>query len=194
MKRLLSIGGAVVAILALCAALAVAHVNRFLHAPVTVPDDGLAFVIEPGTSFSAVSNKLEGGGVINDARLFRLWARWKDQAASVQAGDYLIKAGTTPAELLEQFTSGDVQLYSFTIIEGWNQWELLDALHNNEYIDATLTDEDWPALLEALGADGAHPEGLFLPETYRFPRNTTDRDVLRDDLLVAVGKRHPTRH
>jgi UPF0755 protein len=82
-------------------------------------------------------------------------------------------------ELLGQFTSGDVKLYSFTIIEGWNHWELLQALHDDDFIDTTLTDEDWPGLLEELGAEGGHPEGLFLPETYRFPRNTSDRNVLR---------------
>jgi len=80
---------------------------------------------------------------------------------------------------LQQFTSGAVRLYSFTIIEGWNQWDLLRALHEDPHIDAELTDEDWPAFLEELGAgDIRHPEGLFLPETYRFPRNSTDRDVL----------------
>jgi len=91
-------------------------------------------------------------------------------------------------ELLAQFTSGDVTLYSFTIIEGWNYWELLQALHDDDLINATLTDEDWPGLLEELGADGAHPEGLFLPETYRIPRNTSDREVLRQayDLMQTV--------
>jgi UPF0755 protein len=42
-----------------------------------------------------------------------------------------------------------------------------------------MTDEDWPALLEQLGAETTHPEGLFLPETYHFPNNTSDRTVLR---------------
>jgi len=41
-----------------------------------------------------------------------------------------------------------------------------------------MTDEDWPALLEEFGAPVTHPEGLFLPETYHFPRNTTDRQLL----------------
>ena len=76
------------------------------------------------------------------------------------------------------FTSGAVKLYSFTIIEGWNRWDLLKALDAHPHLDATLTDEDWPAFLETLGADTAHPEGLFLPETYRFPKATSDREVL----------------
>lgn len=179
MKRLLLFGSAVLGLLAIAAALAAVHVNRFLHTPVNVDDAGLDFVIESGSTFRAISDELAETGVISDSRLFRLWARWQGQAGSVQAGDYLIEAGTTPARLLEQFTSGDVKLYSFTIIEGWNRWELLDALHDHDHIDASLTEEDWPALLEDLGAGTLQPEGLFLPETYRFPRNTSDREVLR---------------
>ena len=98
---------------------------------------------------------------------------------AIQAGEYYIETGTTPRSLLEQFTSGAVRLYSFTIIEGWNRWDLLKALHAHPHLVATMTDEDWPALLEKLGAMTHHPEGLFLPETYLFPGNTHDRELLQ---------------
>ena len=51
-----------------------------------------------------------------------------------------------------------------------------------------MTDEDWPALLDSLGADVTHPEGMFLPETYRFPRNTSDAVLLGQayDLMQDV--------
>lgn len=179
MKRLLLLGSAVLGLLVLVAAFAVFKVSNFLHTPVNAGDTGMDFVIESGTSFRAVSDDLAEQGVISNSRAFRAYARWTGKASAVQAGDYHIRAGTTPIELLGQFTSGDVKLYSFTIIEGWNHWELLQALRDDDFIDATMTDEDWPGLLEGLGAEGAHPEGLFLPETYRFPRNTSDRDVLR---------------
>jgi UPF0755 protein len=116
--------------------------------------------------------------VIANDRWFRLYARWSGEAAAVQAGEYLIEAGATPASVLEQFTSGDVRLYSFTIVEGWNHRDLLAALHANEALTASITDEDWKVLLADLGASATHPEGLFLPETYHFARNTTDRELL----------------
>jgi UPF0755 protein len=188
LKRLLILGSAVLGLLVLVAAYAAIQFNQFLHTPVTVGEAGMDFAIESGTSFQAVSDELAGLGVISDSRAFRIYARWTDRAGAVQAGDYFIAAGTTPAALLDQFTSGDVKLYSFTIIEGWSHWELLKALQAHEHIDATLTDEDWPGLLEDLGAAGSHPEGLFLPETYRFPRSTTDRQLLQQayDLMQEV--------
>jgi UPF0755 protein len=178
MRRLLVLGGASLSLLAVAAAFAALHLHDFLHTPVKVDAAGDDFEIVSGASFRTISDELAALGIIKSAGMFRTYARWTGQAGAVQAGEYRIKHGTTPVELLQQFTSGAVRLYAFTIIEGWNQWDLLDALHDNPHIDASLTVEDWPALLEELGAEIVHPEGLFLPETYRFPGNTSDRDVL----------------
>jgi len=153
--------------------------NRFMVTPVNVPTDGALFHIASGSSFTSVTGKLVSAGIIEDDFWYRLHARWSGEAGGIQAGEYLIEEGATPRTLLEQFTRGVVQLYSFTIVEGWNQRDLLQALHAHDAVVASMTDEDWPALLEEVGALVVHPEGLFLPETYRFPRNTTDRQLLR---------------
>lgn len=179
MKKLLVSTVAIALVLAVIAALGAWQVHRFMSSPVNVPASGLTFAIPPGTSFSAVADKLVTEGVIASARPYRLYARWSGQAAAIQAGEYRIPPGATPRSLLEQFTRGAVLLYSFTIIEGWNYRDLLAALQANEAVVSSMTDEDWPALLAELGAPVTHPEGLFLPETYRFPRGTTDRDVLQ---------------
>jgi UPF0755 protein len=167
------------ALVALVSAGIIWQVNRFLDTPVNVPPDGMDFEIEPGSSFHEVSRRLADSGVVSSPRLLRGYARWTGQANSVHAGEYRILEGTTAAELLDQFTSGNVRLYSFTIIEGWNRWDLLAALTDHPQINASMTDEDWPALLEELGAGTTNPEGLFLPETYHFPRNTNDRSLLK---------------
>jgi UPF0755 protein len=154
-------------------------VVQFLDTPVQVSEGGAIFEIPPGSSFRAVAARLAEDGIISTDRWYRLHARFSSSPVVIQAGEYRIVAGTTARALLDQFASGGVKLYSFTIIEGWNHRDLLQALHADEVIEATMTDEDWPALLEELGAQVAHPEGLFLPETYRFPRGTTDHDLLR---------------
>jgi UPF0755 protein len=153
--------------------------DRFLDSPLDVPGDGTRFEIPPGSSFNRVSQELAEQGIVAYPTLLRLYARISGQAGSVHAGEYFIEPGTTPTGLLRQFTSGDVLLYSFTLVEGWNHWELLEALRAHPQIDAGMRAEDWPAFLEELGAGTRHPEGLFLPETYHFPRNTTDRTVLK---------------
>lgn len=178
MKRLI-LALAPLLLITVAAVFAVTHqVNKFMDAPLSIPDGGIEFEIPAGSSFASVSSKLVAGKIISNDRWMRLYVRWHDQAGAIQAGDYLIEPGATPKSLLEQFTKGAVRLYAFTIVEGWNYREVLQALKANDAVKATMTDEDWPALLESLGAEVTHPEGLFLPETYRFPRNTTDRALL----------------
>ena len=178
MKRTAIILFIVAVLLAGLATTGLWQMNRFMNSEVNLPADGAAFDVAPGSSFAAVTGKLVDNGIIERDFWFRLYARWSGEAGSIHAGEYLIEQGATPKSLLEQFTSGSVRLYSFTIVEGWNHRDLLQALHAHDALDATMTEEDWPALLESLGAQVTHPEGLFLPETYRFPRNTADREVL----------------
>ena len=160
------------------------QVNRFMASPLPVPDGGIEFEIPPGSSFASVSNKLVSAKLISDDRWLRLYVRWHNKSGAIQAGNYLIEPGSSPKSLIEQFTSGAVRLYAFTLVEGWNYREVLQALHASDAVSATMSDEDWPALLESLGAAVVHPEGLFLPETYRFPRGTTDRDLLKQSYAL----------
>jgi len=142
------------------------QVDKFMTAPLPIAEGGVEFEIPAGSSFASVSRKLVATELISNDRWLRLYVRWHDKAGAIQAGDYLIEPGATPKSLLDQFTNGAVRL------------EVLLALHATDTVKATMTDEDWPELLESLGAEVMHPEGLFLPETYRFPRGTTDRALL----------------
>ena len=155
------------------------QVQRFMATELSVPENGMGFEIASGSPFSSVTRKMVEKNLIENDRLLRLYARWSGAENAIQAGDYLIMPGATPKSVLQQFTSGAVRLYSFTIVEGWNHRDLLAALHAADAVSAAMTDEDWPGLLAELGASAVHPEGLFLPETYRFPRNTTDRELLK---------------
>lgn len=178
-KKLLLVAGIVLLLVAVSAAFVSFGVARFLSSELEVPDTGIVFEIPPGSSFGGVTAELVNRGIIDSDLWYRVYARFAGEPVVVQAGEYTIKAGTTAGELLEQFATGAVRLYSFTIVEGWNHRDLLAALHADETVAATMTDEDWPGLLAELDAGVSHPEGLFLPETYHFPRGTTDRDILR---------------
>lgn len=168
----------VLAVIVITTGLGVWQLNRAMTAELNVPEDGVLFVIEPGSSFSAVARKLVDSGLIESDFWLRLTARWTGAESKIKAGEYRIEPGTNSYHLLLLFEDGAVQLYSFTIIEGWNRYDLINALHASEFVDASLTDEDWPALLQEFGAPETNPEGLFLPETYRFPRDSTDRQIL----------------
>lgn len=175
MKKVLWLAGSIVAVSALLFAW---QVYRFLETPVSVPEEGVTFEIRPGAPFIAVSRALAERGIIDHPRFFSWYARVQGKGDAVHAGEYRIEPGATPPDVLQKFVSGNVLLHSFTIVEGWTFRELLANLGRREAVVSTLVYEDWPKLMEMLDSDAAHPEGLFLPETYRFPKGTTDVDLL----------------
>lgn len=158
--------------------------SQALQRPVSLEADSQVFHIMPGAPFREVSNDLASQGIITHPTIFRLYARLTAQAERVQAGEYRISRGDTPEALLEKFVTGEVRLHSFTIVEGWTYRELLAALAAAPIVNSTLTYEDWPRLLESFGAEVEHPEGQFLPETYRIPRGTSDVELLRQAYVL----------
>ena len=176
-RLLLAVIGFVAAIVLGVAVLAL-QVSQFLNSAMPLPDDSVVFEIPAGSAFASISSDLAQRGYIAHPDWFRWYARLTDQAGAIHAGEYLIEAGTTPGQLLQTFVSGDVRLYSFTVVEGWTFRELIAALTANGTVEVSIDFEDWPAVLESFAAEAGHPEGLFLPETYRFPKGTTGIDIL----------------
>ena len=164
---------------ALGVAVLILQVAQFLNAAMAIPEDSVVFEVPAGSAFGSISRDLAELGYIGHPAWFRWYARLTRKAGAVHAGEYLINAGTTPRQLLQMFVDGEVQLYSFSIIEGWTFRDLIAALTENDTVDVNVVYEDWPAILESFGAEVDHPEGMFLPETYRFPMGTTGIDILR---------------
>jgi UPF0755 protein len=175
MKRLLFGSGAV---LLLVCAFAAWRFSAWVDAPLPVTSETV-FDVAPGSAFTTVSRNLQEAGILDNPRAFSWYGRLTGDAANIRAGEYLIGPGVTPAVLLDTLVRGDVRQYSFTIVEGWTYRELLRAIAGHEALEVTTAYEDWPGVLEALEAEFDSPEGLFLPETYRFPRGTTDVDLLK---------------
>lgn len=150
---------------------------RSLDEPVrlTAP---VRFKVAPGVSFARIAAELAARGVIARPRAWVLFARLRNLAPAVKAGEYEIQPGITPRELLTKMVNGQVLLHSFTIVDGWTVRDLLEALRRNPDIALTLADKA-PNLMEKLGAPGLESEGQFLPETYRFIAGTTDVELLR---------------
>ena len=180
MKRSVTVSvGAVLLVLVLVAAAAIAAVDRYLDTPLAIDGDRMVYEVRSGMAFTSVAEELASQGVIDNPDWLRWYAQLTGRAEKIRAGEYSIDTGTTARQLLDKFVTGDVRLYSFTIIEGWSFRELLDAMARSELLQSTITYEQWPELLDSLASSASHPEGLFLPETYHFPKDTTDRELLQ---------------
>jgi UPF0755 protein len=164
-----------VAILAGSALLIVwGSLTGFLHSPMSAEHAQFEYVVEPGASIRHIGSQLHARGVLREPFYWELYARLTGVATRIKAGEYRIHPYHSPAQLLEQLTNGRVVQYSFTLIEGWTFEQLRAALASHPVLVATLQDATPEQIMTAVGAAGEHPEGRFLPDTYFFPRGTTD--------------------
>ncbi|RMF99262.1 MAG: endolytic transglycosylase MltG [Gammaproteobacteria bacterium] len=152
--------------------------QRWLDAPLQVPADGYLLELPPGTTVTGLTRRLEADRVLGQGWLLAWQARLSGQSRQLQAGEYLVEPGTTPRGLLAQLVAGRVRLHALTIVEGWTVRDLLAALRAHPAIRHTLRAEGPQALAAELGLERPHAEGLFFPDTYRFPRGTSDIELL----------------
>lgn len=154
--------------------------QQWLASPVHEDAAGLEVDIPRGSSFRAVRDRLHEAGLLADRPwYFEFLARERELAGQLRAGEYRIPAHASPPEVLEQLVRGRVIQYSFTIIEGWTFRQLRAAINANPNVLNTLEDLADDELMARLGAENQHPEGWFYPDTYHFPRGTTDEELLR---------------
>ena len=178
MKRLLL--SLVLAAVAVAAVLAW-DVSRFFDRPLA-HDEARVVTVEPGTPLARLAADLRRDGVFagrREARYFTVYARLRGEAQAIKSGEYEIPPGMYPGELLAMLVAGRTRQYRLTVVEGGTFAELRQALARHEAIDIRLAEADGAAVMKAIGAEGEHPEGRFLPDTYHFPRGTTDIEFLR---------------
>ena len=183
-------------ILGLAGAAGVWWFNYVIHAAMPVVEEGYTLEVERGTSLRLLAAQLNDAGIMPYPRAFSAYGRLTGQAARIQAGEYELDPGTTPAALLQQLVQGRVRLHALTILEGWTVRELLAAVAQHPAIRQTLKVESPADLATALELEAPHAEGWFFPETYRFPRGTSDaqflhtaHDLMRRKLAEAWAQR-----
>jgi len=116
----------------------------------------------------------------------RAYVRLKPELRAVKAGEYQLTPGMTTIDLLQLFASGKVILHELLIVEGWRFAQALAAVKGNDVLVHTLPPEaDGPIVMKTLGRPDEDAEGRFFPDTYRFPRGTTDVAYLKRALAAG---------
>jgi UPF0755 protein len=155
------------------------HFFCFIHTPLSVKPEGQTVVIVPGTSVYKIAEQLVNEGLIESPWYLLFLIKKEGAWRMLQAGEYWIKPGTTPTELIALFSSGKVVQHAITIVPGWNFNQVMQALHQSPYLKHTLTEATPEAVMLAIGYPNEHPEGRFLPDTYYFPAGISDVQFLK---------------
>lgn len=152
---------------------------RFAGTPLTIETTPYVFVVKPGSTIRTVARQLVEEHVVGEPWSFMIMARLTGRAADLKAGNYQFASGITPFQLFDMITSGDVAQVGITFIEGWTFRQMREELNRHEdiqHFSMGLTDSE---ILQRIGADEKHPEGLFFPDTYYFSSGMTDLDILK---------------
>ena len=152
--------------------------RHWLAAPIAGLHEPATFEVPQGASLRAVAKALAEQGLMERPSIWLRHAAGQGLATRIKAGEYRLVPGTSPRMLLDQFVAGDVVLHTLTIPEGWTFRQALAAIQASPYVKVELKGLAETALLARVGLQDSHAEGLFFPDTYRFPRGTSDRDIL----------------
>ncbi len=144
-----------------------------------VTEQSRNITVANGASMRGFAEQLVDEDLLEEKWSFLFWARYRNLAGSLKAGEYRIPAGSTMNDLLHLVTSGQVIDYPVTFIEGWSFKQLRAALAKQNQLKHVIDTLDDQSLMKALGAEGIHPEGRFYPDTYHYTASMTDLDILR---------------
>jgi len=168
-----------VLILGIGISVVVIQLLRFQSEAISLSSADRIFVINPGSSIKMIAQQLSLDKIIDDPWLFILLAKLKGVEARVRAGEYRLQPNQSASDLLDVFTKGSSIQYRLSIIEGWTFRQMIHALQENPVITSLLKGKSDTEIMTALGYQDQHPEGLFFPDTYRFPKGTTDIQFLQ---------------
>ena len=165
----------------------------------TTKDAVASFEIKKGSNIRRVAKSLQSqniistDGLIEAKWLFTGLAKLTKQDRKIKAGEYALKQGSTPSQLLDLFSSGKTLQYQTRIPEGFNFKQIVEIIKDDKNLKQTLSDDDYKNIMSKLKTKYQHhqAEGWFLPDTYSYPRNTTDLDFLQrshDAMLKELDK------
>ncbi len=149
------------------------------NAPVQLPTVPYEFSIKSGSSLRSVAKQLADAGVLHDTWSFVLLSRLMGYASLLKAGDYELTENTSPWQLLERVTTGDVNQSEVRFIEGWTFSQLRKALNEHPAVRHDTAGLNDLEILRLIGAGETAAEGLFFPDTYYFVRGNSDIAILK---------------
>jgi len=187
----------IVFVIPLCvAALLALDAHQFLHSPLSEPEQAFELEVKPGTTIRSLASQLKQDGKLKRPMWWEAYARYTGEARTIKTGEYTLSTALTPIALLGTLQTSQQKQYSLTLLEGWNIWQVREALAKHDVLEQTMqsvSDED---VMAFIGAEPGHPEGQFLPDPYLFPRGTTDAEFLlraHNDLKTVLQEAWESR-
>ncbi len=154
---------------------------RQLHAPLAMSQATTA-ELASGERFDHWLAGLDARGLFATERqrwYLSAYARATRATVLIKAGEYRLDVDATPLALLTLLQSGKVVLHELRLTEGWRFAQAWATIQQDPNIQHSLRDATPVDVMRALSQPDLDAEGQLFPDTYRFPKNTSDLVLLR---------------
>lgn len=137
--------------------------------------------IADGSTFQHVAGLLERERLIKSRSAFVLLGKANAADRKIRPGEYELNPTMAPADILAKLLAGRVVLHSVTIPEGYTMVQIAEVLAQRQITDRAefLRLAKDKAFIKTLGISAETLEGYLYPDTYRFPKPVSAKDVIR---------------
>lgn len=148
----------------------------FFQKPIINND--LFYELKHAATLRDVAYDLQSQANLRHPELFYYFSRLKGVDNELKAGEYLLTKGSSINDVLERISRGLVLLHRFSIINGWNFNQVMNALNHNANLSHEISHFSDEAIAKMVGCPYRTLEGLLFPDTYRFTKGTSDLNIL----------------
>lgn len=152
---------------------------NFLISPLTGQNQDYYYFFKPGTSIGQLSSDLSQMGLVRSSFYFQSFAELYHGFHHLRAGEYNFSGQMSPLDVLQKMARGDMLVRKFTLVEGWNFKQVLDALSRSPMLVHHLSHLSDTQISSLLKLNYADPEGLFYPATYDYYYGMSDETLLK---------------
>jgi UPF0755 protein len=138
--------------------------------------------IDPGSGTQTIVGRLAEAGVVGHPLALKIYLRLTGRGGNLKAGDYKFPSPISPLQAVEKIRRGDVDLERVTIPEGFNRFDIAEALSAKT---GKATPEEFLRLMEyqtpieQIAPTARNLEGYLFPDTYNYNSKTTPDDLIR---------------
>jgi UPF0755 protein len=149
------------------------------HASLVGTGGKVQFEVRRGEGGRPLAAILQKAGVpVQDWELALAW-RLRGDSDQIRAGRYELEGPVTLKTLLDQLVIGQpVKERMVVLIEGWTFRQVREALARAPELVNTIEALPDEQVMQKIDPAQSHPEGMFAPDTYAYPPESSDVELL----------------
>ena len=155
-----------------------------LYSPVRHSSATRYIVIEQGSSSNIILEVLGEHDVIQVPLATKLYLRFFNRDAKMEAGDYKFPSPISPMEVITQLEHGKRRTQALTIPEGWTRFEIAKRIVSAFPVEPLMSEKevlalmDDTSLIQEIDPKAKNLEGYLYPTTYQFEFGTHPKEII----------------